>query len=111
MRPRRFGLTWIDLLVIASCSLAFAAVLFPHPRRPPAGPPSQQELQSVANELGVTADQLRHAAEVVPPPARGARLSPLQRDEQRVALAEVLNVPVDRLDQVFRRHHPAPPRD
>lgn len=110
MRFRSFGITWIDLLVIAACGLTFTAALLSHPRPAPAGPPTDREIQALADELGVTADRLRHAAEVVPPPARGVRPSPLQRDEARLALASVLNVPVDRLDQVMRRHRP-PPRD
>lgn len=64
----------------------------------------------MAQELGVTADQLHRAAEIVPPPARGDRPSPEQRDKARYALAAALNIPVERLDTVMRRHHP-PPRD
>ena len=107
MRLRRLHLTWIDLLVVAACSLTFAAVTLAHSGRPPAGP-TEEEIQAIAAELGVTADQFRHAAEVVPPPPRGMRPSPAGRDEARLALAGVLNVPVDRLDQVMRRHHPLP---
>jgi hypothetical protein len=107
---RRVRTVWIDVLVVSACSLVFATTLFSQPRRPPAGPPTAREIQALADDLGVTSDLLRHAAEVVPPPARGMRPSPLQRDEAKLALASVLNVPVSRLDDVMRRHR-SPPRD
>jgi hypothetical protein len=99
---------WIDLLVIAAAGLTFTAVALSHSHPAPEGPPTEQALQAMADELGVTADQLRHAAEVVPPPGRGVRPSPAERDRARLALAEVLNVPVERLDRVMQRHHPLP---
>ena len=62
----------------------------------------------MADELGITADQLRRAAEIVPPPVRGVRPSPEQRDQARQTFAAVLNIPVSRLDTVMRHRHPAP---
>jgi len=70
---------------------------------------TEQAIQKMADELGVTADQLRRASEIVPPPARGVRPSPEQRDKARYAFAAVLNVPVERVDTVMRHHRP--PRD
>lgn len=110
MRKRVFDLGWVDLLVIAACGLTFTAALAAHGRHaPPSGPPTEQAIRKMADELGVTADQLRRAAEIVPPPARGERPSPEQRDSARHMLAAVLNIPLDRLDTVMRRHRP--PRD
>lgn len=110
MRKSIFGLTCVDLLVITACGLTFTAAVVSHIHHgPPPGPPTEQAIQKMADELGVTADQLRRAAEIVPPPARGERPSPEQRDSARHTLAAVLNIPLDRLDTVMRRHHP--PRD
>ena len=109
MRKSLFGLNWVDLLVITACGLTFTAAIVSHGHHaPPPGPPTEQAIQKMADELGVTADQLRRAAEIVPPPARGMQPSPEQRDKARYAFAAVLNIPVDRLDTVMRRHHPSP---
>lgn len=110
MRLRLLSLGWIDLLVIAACGLTFAAAFISRSHPAPPGPPTEQAIQKMADELGVTADQLRRAAEIVPPPARGTRPSPEQRDKDRHRFAAVLNIPVERLDIAMRRHHP-PPRD
>ena len=110
MRSRLLGFGWNDLLAIAAAGLTFTAVALSHGHPSGGRPPTEQALQAMAEELGVTTDQLRHAAEIVPPPARGVRPSAAQRDEARLALAEALNVPVERLDEVMHRHHP-PPRD
>jgi len=111
VRKSVFGLDRVDLLVIAACSLTFAATILSQGHRgPPPGPPTEQAIQHMADELGVTADQLRRATEIVPPPIRGMRPSPEQRDRARMTFAAALNVPVERLDMVMRRHHP-PPRD
>lgn len=111
MQKRVFGLGWIDLLVIAACGLTFAAAIVSHSRHsPPAGPPTEQAIQEMADELGVTVDQLRRATEIAPPPSRGERPSPEQRDKARTMFAAVLNIPVEQLDMVMRRHRP-PPRD
>ena len=110
MRKNFFGLNWIDFLVITACGLTFAAAFVSRGHHaPPPGPPTEQAIQKMADELGVTADQLRRAAEIVPPPARGERPSPEQRDKARYAFAAVLNIPVNRLDTVMRHHRP--PRD
>lgn len=96
--------------MIAACGLVITAALVSHGHRaPPPGPPTEQAIQKMADELGVTADQLRRAAEIVPPPARGMRPSPEQRDQARTTFAAVLNIPVSRLDTVMRYHRP--PRD
>jgi hypothetical protein len=106
VRSPRLSLGWTDLLVTAAAGLTFTAVALSQGHHPPEGPPTEQAIEAMADELGVTPAQLRHAAEVVPPPARGLRPSAAERDEARLALAEVLNVPVERLDRVMRRHHP-----
>jgi len=104
------GLNWVDLLVITACGLIFTAAFLSHGHHaPPPGPPTAQAIQKMADELGVTADQLRRAAEIVPPPARGERPSPERRDTARHTFAAVLNIPVAKLDTVMRHHHP--PRD
>ncbi len=100
--------SWIDLLVITAAGLTFTAVAISHGHSAPEAPPTEQAIQAMADELGVTADQLRHAAEIVPPPRPGMRPSAAEREHARLALAEVLNVPVERLDRVMRRHHPLP---
>jgi hypothetical protein len=110
VRLRLLGLGWIDLLVITACGLTFTAAFISRNHPSPPDPPTEQAIQQMADELGVTADQLRRAAEIVPPPARGIRPSPEQRDKDRHTFAAVLNVPVERLDAVMRHHHP-PPRD
>ena len=110
MRKNFFGLNWVDLLVITACGLTFAATFISRSHPAPPGPPTERAIQRMADELGVTADQLRRAAEIVPPPARGERPSPEQRDKARYTFAAVLNVPVERVDTVMRHHHP-PPRD
>lgn len=109
MRARFLGLNWVDLLVIAASGLTFAATFLSQGHHVPPGPPTAQAIQQMADELGVTADQLRQAAELVPPPPRGTRPSPERRDEDRRALASILNVSVDRLETVMQRHRP--PRD
>jgi hypothetical protein len=111
VRKRFLGLNWVDLLVITACGLTFTAAILSHSHHaPPPGPPTDQAIQKMADELGVTADQLRRAAEIVPPPARGERPSPEKRDKARTMFAAALNIPVERLDTVMRLHHP-PPRD
>jgi hypothetical protein len=110
VRKSVLGLTWVDLLVIAACGLTFTAAFVSRSHPAPSGLPTEQAIQQMADELGVTAEQLRRAAEIVPPPARGERPSPEQRDRARFAFAAVLNIPVERLDTVMHRHHP-PPRD
>jgi len=110
VRKNFFGLNWIDFLVITACGLTFTAAFVSRGHHaPPPGPPTEQAIQKMADELGVTADQLRRAAEIVPPPARGERPSPEQRDKAPYAFASVLNIPVNRLDTVMRHHRP--PRD
>jgi hypothetical protein len=109
VRKGIFGLSWIDLLVVAACSLTFTAAIASHGRHvPPPGPPTEQAIQKMADELGVTADQFRRASEIVPPPARGERPAPEQRDRARHRFAALLNIPLERLDTVMRRHHPHP---
>ncbi len=111
MRKSLLGLNWADLLVVTACGLTFTAAFLSHGHRaPPPGPPTEQAIQKMADELGVTADQLHRATEIVPPPARGMRPSPEQRDKARYTFAAVLNIPVERLDAVMQRHR-APPRD
>ncbi|MCW5735782.1 MAG: hypothetical protein KIS73_16755 [Enhydrobacter sp.] len=106
-----FSLDRRDLLMIAACGLAFTAVLMSQRHdTPPPGPPTEQIIQQMAGKLGVTADQLRRAIEVIPPPARGERQSPERHDMARYALAAALNIPVARLDAAMRHRHP-PPRD
>ncbi len=105
---RVFGLGWIDLLVIAACGLTFTAAIVSHHRAEPPGPPTERAIQQLADELGVTADQLRRATEIVPPPPRGERPSPEQRDKARTMFAAALNIPVAQLDTVMRRHHVRP---
>jgi len=109
VRKSLFGLNWVDLLVITACGLTFTAALVSHGHHgPPPGPPTEQAIQKMADELGVTADRLRRATEIVPPPARGERPSAEQRDKARYTFAAVLNIPVERLDTVMRRHSPRP---
>lgn len=111
MRKSVFSLNWVDLLVITTCGLTFtAACISQGHHAPPPGPPTEQAIQKMAGELGVTPDQFRRAVEIVPPPTRGERPSPEQRDKARTTFAAVLNMPVEKLDAVMRHHHP-PQRD
>jgi hypothetical protein len=104
VRRNPFGLNRLDLVVVAACGVIFTAAIASLGRHgPPSGPPTEHTIRKLAGELGVTADQLRRAAEIVPPPARGEHLSPEQRDRARHRLAAVLNIPVERLDTVMRR--------
>ena len=70
---RLLGLGWTDLLVTAAAGLTFMAVAISHGHPAPEGPPSEQAIQAMADELGVTADQLRHAAEMGGNAVVGAR--------------------------------------
>jgi hypothetical protein len=105
MRRRSLGLSWIDFLVVAATSLTFAATVFSQQHRAP-GPPSEQTIQAMAAELGITADQFHRAIVEVPPPIRGFRESGEQRTEHHRLLASLLNVPVDRLDVVMHKYGP-----
>lgn len=105
MRQRFLGLNWADYLVIAAAGLTFSAIVLSQVGRPPMGPPTEQDIQKLADELGVTADQLRRAAEIVPPPPPGSRPSAVERDSARQALAVVLHIPVERLDTAMHHRH------
>ncbi len=54
----------------------------------------------MAEELGVTLTSSAVPPKSSPPPARGMRPSPEQRDTARRALASILSVSLDRLDTV-----------
>ena len=102
--PRR-RLGWIDLLVVAATSLTFAAAVYSQQHRPP-GPPTEEAVQAIATELGITADDFRRAADRVPPLPRGVRPSDAERAEHHRALATALSVPVSRLNAVMEKYRP-----
>jgi len=104
-RPRRLG--WIDLLVVAATSLTFAAIVSQQ-HRPP-GPPTEEAVQAIATELGVTTDDFRRAVSQVPPPPRGVRPSDAERAERHRAFAAALSVPLSKLNAVMAKY-PPPPR-
>jgi hypothetical protein len=107
LRPLR--LVWIDVLVVAATSLTFGAIALSQQQRPHKGPPPET-IQAMADELGVTADQLDRAAKKALPPLQrpdGALSSETDRLEHRRHLAEILNVSVSRLDSVMEKYRPA----
>jgi hypothetical protein len=98
---------WVDMLVIAAASIAFAAVVFSqgHSRTLPA-PPTEEAIQALANELGVSSDELRRATEKVPPLPAGVRPTIEQRTAHHRALAAALALPPARVDAAFERFGP-----
>jgi len=107
MQRRSLRLSWIDFLVVAATSLTFAAAVYSQERRVP-GPPTEEAVQAIATELGVTADDFRRAVVQVPPPPRGVRPSDAERAEHHRALAAALSVPVSRLNAVMEKYGPPP---
>jgi hypothetical protein len=107
-RPRR-RLGWIDLLVVAATSLTFATVVYSQQQHRPPGPPTEEAVQAIATELGVTAADFRRAVAQVPPPPRGVRPSDAERAERHRAFAAALSVPVSKLNAVMEKY-PPPPR-
>ncbi len=87
----------MDVLVIAACSLTFAAVMSTR-HGEPKGPP----FALIAQDLGTTPDAFRHAIEqVLPRPPIGR-----PTDAQKQQIASVLDVSVDQLDSVMEKHRP-----
>ena len=101
----RFGINWIDLLVIVAASLVFGATVLSRQQAEPA-PPPERTVAAIASELGVPADTLRHVTEQLPPPRRHLRPTEAQLSNHRHQMAEALNVSADRLDEVIRKHLP-----
>lgn len=102
---RRFRLGWIDFLVVSAASLAFVAAVVSHGHpHVPLAPPSDEVIQAMAAELGVTADELRHAAEKVPPFPAGTHPTEEQRAAHHRAFAAALALPTSTVDAVFERH-------
>jgi hypothetical protein len=101
----RFGINWIDLLVIVAASLVFGATVLSRQQAEPA-PPPERTVAAIASELGVTVDTLRHVAEQIPPPRRHLRPTEAQLTSHRHQLAEALNVPAERFDEVIRKYLP-----
>ena len=104
---------WIDLLVVAATSIAFAAAVYSQGHsRTFTELPSDAAIQALADELGVTADELRQAARKAPPPPPGIDLTDEQRAAHSRALAAALALPPAKVDAVFARHRsrPGPPR-
>jgi hypothetical protein len=95
-----------DLFVIAAASLTFAAA-YTFKTSPRPEHPSEQTREAIAHELGVTSEQLQHAIDLVPPPPRGAHLTDIEKSDTRFLLASTLNVPVEKLDAVMKRHRPS----
>ncbi|MBS0518454.1 MAG: hypothetical protein JSR90_07155 [Proteobacteria bacterium] len=96
---------WIDSLVVVAVSLTFAAVVYAHNHRLPGAPP-ERTVEAMAAELGVTAQELRHATEQVPPPRLRHPPSESQRAEHSRILANTLSVPPARLEAVFEKYLP-----
>ncbi len=103
----RARLSWIDLLVVAATSLTFTAAVYSQQHRPP-GPPTEEAVQAIADELGITADDFRRAATQVPPLPRGVHPSDAERAEHHRALAAALSIPVSRLNAVMQKYGPPP---
>jgi hypothetical protein len=105
LRPLR--LVWIDVLVVAATSLTFCAIALSQQQRPHQGPPPET-IQAMADDLGVTADQLDRAAKKALPPLRPHDGVPSEADrlEHRRQMAESLNVSVSRLDSVMEKYRP-----
>ena len=87
----------MDVLVIAACSLTFAAAIGSR-HGEPKGPP----FALIAHDLGTTPDAFRHAIEQVLP--RSPAGPPT--DAQKQQIASVLDVSVDRLESVMEKYRP-----
>ena len=92
----RYGL--MDLLVVAACSLVFAAAMGPGRHIAPKGPPIAQ----IALELGTTPEQFQQVADRYLP--RYPAGPPTETQKWQVATA--LNISVDRLDTVMEKYRP-----
>jgi hypothetical protein len=97
-RPRKLGYGLTDLLVIAACSLTFAAIVGPVRHADPKGPPIAQ----IAQDLGTTPEAFRQATRGVMhrPPAGPPT------DAQKELIAAALDVSVERLDTVMEKYRP-----
>mgnify|MGYP001109182138 CR=1 FL=1 len=96
MRGLGYGLA--DMLVIAACSLAFAAIVSPgryEPKNPPIG--------LIAQDLGTTPEHFQHVAEKIVP-RRPA--GPPPTEAQKKELAAALDVSVEQLDAVMEKYRP-----
>jgi hypothetical protein len=103
-RPVRLG--WTDFLVVTAATLTFTvAVLSQHQHRLSA-PPSEETIQAMATELGVTTYEFHRAIEEVPPPPPGTRGTEAGRAEHCQLLAAALAVPPARLNAVLEKYRP-----
>jgi hypothetical protein len=98
-RPRRgLGYGLMDLLVIAACSLAFAAVIAPGRHGEPTDPP----FELIAQDLGTTPEALRQAADrFLPRPPSGP-----PTEAQKAQVAAALDVSVEQLDLAMEKYRP-----
>ncbi len=88
----------MDLLVIAACGLAFAAVIGPGRHLEVKGPPIVQ----IAHDLGTTPEAFRQAADRFLP--RHPMGPPTAAQKRQVAIA--LDVSVEQLDTVMEKYRP-----
>ena len=97
MRGLGYGMT--DMLVVAACSLAFAAVIGPGRHIEPKGPP----IGLIAQDLGTTPEHFQQVAEKIVP-RRPAGSPPTEA--QKKELAAALDVSVEQLDTVMEKYRP-----
>ena len=96
---RRLGYGMTDMLVVAACSLAFAAVIGPGRHIEPKGPP----IALIAQDLGTTPEAFRQAADRVRPPHQPPAPPSAAQKEQ---MATALDISVERLETVMEKYRP-----
>ena len=95
---RGLGYRLTDVLVVAACSLTFAAVVSPS-RHEPKAPP----IGLIAQDLGTTPEHFQEVAEKIVP-RRPA--GPPPTETQKRQLAAALDVSVEQLDLVMEKYRP-----
>jgi hypothetical protein len=89
----------MDVLVIAACSLTFAAVIGSGLRGAPKGPPIGQ----IAQDLGTTPEHFQQVADSILPRRPSG---PPPTEAQKRQLAAALDVSVEQLDLVMEKYRP-----
>jgi hypothetical protein len=95
---RTLGYNFMDLFVVAACSLSFAVVIGPGRHGDAKGPP----IALIARDLGTTPEQFRQATDRFLP---RFPLGP-PNDAQKRQVATALDVSVERLDSVMEKYRP-----
>lgn len=94
---RGVGYGWMDVLVVAACSLTFAAVI-----GVVRGDPGRPPIELIAHDLGTTPEAFQQAAD----PVFRHRPPGPPSDEQKQQIASALDVSVERLESVMEKYRP-----